>query len=171
MTASPSKVPLSAAVLGGLGAVPFIGLAGATPFLSGPPRLLVGHALVAYGATILSFLGGIHWGLAIGSSTSVGQGRLGARLVLSVTPSLAAWAALLFPETTGLLILALSIAAMLLVDIRASRSGEAPPWYPKLRIPLTTMVVASLLLGLIVQLTAGHVRPSRGTERSSSVMT
>jgi Protein of unknown function (DUF3429) len=93
--AAEIKVPRSAGWLGGLGAVPFIGLAGAMPFLNGAPRLLVAHALVAYGATILSFLGGVHWGLAIGSQRSEDDGKLGARLTLSVFPSLAGWAALL----------------------------------------------------------------------------
>jgi hypothetical protein len=145
-----TKVPWSAGWLGGLGAAPFIGLAGAMPFLNGPPRLLVAHALVAYGATILSFLGGVHWGLAIGSQSSRDDGKLGARLTLSVCPSLAGWAALLVAETPGLIILAIAVAAMLWVDIRASRVREAPPWYARLRIPLTCIVVATLLFGAIV---------------------
>jgi hypothetical protein len=60
---------------------------------------------------------------------------------------------------------------MLVVDVRATRSGDAPPWYPKLRIPLTSMVVASLLLGVIVQINPGRGRSSGGGERSSSVIT
>jgi hypothetical protein len=142
-------VPTSAAWLGGLGAVPFIGLAGAMPFLEAEPRRLVAHALVAYGATILSFLGGVHWGLAIGSRTKIEPGKLPARLVLSVIPSLAGWVALLVPELRGLIILILAIAAMLWVDIRATRSGQAPPWYPKLRVPLSCVVMATLLFGAI----------------------
>jgi ABC-type proline/glycine betaine transport system permease subunit len=111
--------------------------------------MLVAHALVAYGATILSFLGGVHWGLAIGAHNSAQDGKLPARLILSVMPSLAGWAALLVSESTGLFILVLAIAAMLWVDIRATRMGEAPSWYPKLRIPLTCVVVATLMVGAI----------------------
>jgi hypothetical protein len=162
MDASATKVPQSAAWLGGLGAVPFISLAGMTPFITGPLRLLVVQALVAYGATILSFLGGVHWGLAIGSRDGADPGRLPAR---------AAWAALLCPQTAGLFILALSIAAMLWVDVRATQSGDAPPWYPKLRIPLTSMVVASLLLGAILQITASHHGPPGRSDPSRSVIT
>ena len=150
MEAVGAKVPRSAGWLGGLGAAPFIGLAGAMPFLNGAPRLLVAHALVAYGATILSFLGGVHWGLAIGSHSSRDDGKLGARLTLSVCPSLAGWAALLVAETPGLIVLAIAVAAMLWVDIRASRVREAPPWYARLRIPLTCIVVATLLFGALV---------------------
>ena len=145
------KIPPSAAWLGGLGALPFIGLAGAAPFLEGAPRLFVAQALVAYGATILSVLGGVHWGLATGSPGGAQDRAFPARLVLSVLPSLAAWVALLLPETIGLLILATAITAMLWVDLRATRAGHAPPWYPKLRIPLTCVVVAALLLGVIAR--------------------
>jgi ABC-type proline/glycine betaine transport system permease subunit len=149
MEAADTSVPTSAAWLGGLGAAPFIGLAGAMPFLEAEPRRLVAHALVAYGATILSFLGGVHWGLAIGSPTKTEHGKLPARLVLSVIPSLAGWAALLVPEMSGLFILTVAIAAMLWIDIRATRAGQAPPWYPKLRVPLSGVVMAALLLGAI----------------------
>lgn len=140
-------VPPSAAWLGGLGALPFIGLAGAAPYLDSAPRIFAIHALMAYGAVILSFLGGIHWGLAIGSQSVADHPEFRNRLILSVIPSLAAWAALLFPENNGLLILAAAIAAMLWMDIRASRLGHAPPWYPKLRLPLTCVVFAALLIG------------------------
>ncbi len=149
MQAAAAKVPLSAAWLGGLGALPFIGLAGALPFLVGAPRSFAAHALAAYGATILSFLGGIHWGLAVGPQGGAAQAKLPARLVLSVVPSLAGWAALLVADKGGLFILAAAIAAMLWVDLRATRAAEAPPWYPTLRIPLTCIVVAALLLGAI----------------------
>ncbi len=150
MEGTDTTVPASAGWLGGLGAAPFIGLAGAIPFLTGAPRMIVAHALVAYGATILSFLGGVHWGLAIGSHGGRNSGKLSARLTLSVIPSMAGWGALLVPERPGLFVLALAIAAMLWVDVRAARAGQAPPWYPKLRIPLTCVVVATLILGAIV---------------------
>jgi len=147
--AAQTKVPSSAKWLGGLGAVPFVGLSGAIPFLIGAPRLLVVHALVTYGSTILSFLGGVHWGLAIKSQNSLDNGKLGTKLTLSVVPSLLGWAALLVAERTGLFVLALSIAAMLWVDIRATKMGQAPAWYPRLRIPLTCAVLAALLFGAL----------------------
>ena len=145
-----NNVPPSAAWLGGLGALPFIGLAGAAPYLDSAYRMFVVHALVAYGAVILSFLGGVHWGLAIVSRSGADQSEFRTRLIVSVIPSLAAWIALAFPESTGLLILAAAVAAMLWVDIRATRLGHAPQWYPKLRIPLTWVVVAALFIGASV---------------------
>ena len=150
MEGANTKVPASAGWLGGFGAAPFVGLAGAMSLLTGAPRMFVAHALVAYGATILSFLGGVHWGLAIGSHGGQDNGKMGARLALSVIPPLAGWGALLVPERPGLFVLALAIAAMLWVDVRATRVGLAPPWYPRLRIPLTCVVVATLMFGAIV---------------------
>jgi hypothetical protein len=141
------KVPEPAGWLGGLGAVPFLGLAAAAHFVDDAHRMSVIQALLAYGAVILSFLGGVHWGLAVGSNINSDNRQFLARLVLSVLPSLAGWTALLATETTGLLILATAIAAMLWVDLRATQAGHAPPWYPNLRIPLTCVVVAALLFG------------------------
>ena len=134
-----ASVPFSAAWLGGLGAIPFVCLASALPFVVGEPRVMATHALIAYGATILSFLGGIE--------SAGAPGGLPARLIASVIPALIGWIALLLREPTGLLVLAAAFAAMLWFDLRATRRGEAPPWYPKLRIPLTLIVVASLLFG------------------------
>ena len=107
------------------------------------------HALLAYGAIILSFLGGIQWGLAIARPGGASPDTLGGRLIVSITPSLAAWGALLVPERAGLILLALSIAAMLWVDLRATRLGQAPAWYPRLRIPLSCAVIATLVLGAV----------------------
>ena len=143
--AQPSTVPAAAAWLGGLGAIPFVALAVAMPVVPAATRPVVALALTAYGAVILSFLGGIHWGMAIVAPAGAGD-RLPARLALSVVPSLVAWAALLVPERMALVGLAVAVALMLWVDLRATAAGEAPAWYPRLRVPLSAAVVASLLL-------------------------
>jgi hypothetical protein len=145
MNAVDNKPPSSALWLGGLGAVPFLGLAAAIPFLAGAQQAFAMQALVGYGATILSFLGGVHWGMAIQTRHDALPATLWARLILSVIPSLAAWSALLAGGRPGLVILAASIAAMLWVDFQAARAGHAPAWYLKLRIPLTAVVVSALL--------------------------
>jgi hypothetical protein len=144
-----TRVPASAGWLGGCGALPFLGLAGAMPFLTGSTKLFATHALVAYGAVILSFLGGIHWGLAIGSAVTPPSGRLLPRLVLSVIPSLLGWIAVLIGGAAGLVILAIGVAAMLFIDLRATRLGQAPPWYPKFRIPLSLVVTTALIFGAL----------------------
>ena len=130
-----SNVPSAAAWLGGFGIIPFLVLSFATAFASDALKARLSFALLAYGAIILSFLGGAHWGLAIAVPQI--DNTLWRRMILSILPSLIAWVALLTPSSIGLLILAGAFVAMLWVDIHASRVQEAPVWYPKLRWPLS----------------------------------
>jgi hypothetical protein len=130
----------------GLASSPFAGLSLAMPFASDVLKGQLSFALMAYGAIILSFLGGIHWGLAIGAVPQ-NHKTLWRRVALSIQPSLVAWATLLAPFRIGFLVLAAAFVATLLVDIRASRMHEVPAWYPKLRLPLSCGAVAALLLG------------------------
>ena len=144
-----SQVPQSAAWLGGLGLVPFVALAASLVLAPADLKPTLAYALLGYGAVILSFLGGVHWGLAIGGTAPAAAESLKTRLILSVIPSLVAWAALLMPAG-GLFVLAAAIALMLIVDLRATRAGHAPSWYPRLRIPLSVAVALSLLAGALL---------------------
>ena len=105
------------------------------------------RGLLAYGAVILSFLGGIHWGAAMTRSISqTDYGIDSRRLGISVVPSLVGWTSLLIDARYGLAVLALGFAANLLLDIRSTRQGLAPPWYRRLRQPLTMIVVVALIV-------------------------
>lgn len=149
MQTERAAVPVMAAWLGGMGALPFVALAVAVIGLDGAARALAVQALLGYGAVILSFLGGIHWGLAIAPGARPAEPALGVRLTWSVVPSLVGWAALLVTPVTGLFALAAAFAAMLGIDLRATRLGAAPAWYPRLRVPLTLTVVASVLAAAV----------------------
>lgn len=149
MQTERAAVPVMAAWLGGMGALPFVALAVAVIGLDGVTRALAVQALLGYGAVILSFLGGIHWGLAIAPGGPPAAPELGTRLAWSVVPSLVGWAALLVTPVTGLFALAAAFAAMLGIDLRATRLGAAPAWYPRLRVPLTMTVVASVLAAAV----------------------
>ncbi|KAG0630444.1 hypothetical protein M758_1G178300 [Ceratodon purpureus] len=70
-------VPFPALVLGVAGLIPFVALA--PPFaqmIPLPDFMAVGHAnaQAAYGASIVSFLGAIHWGLAMADYAAPGKG-------------------------------------------------------------------------------------------------
>lgn len=99
MTASPPSVPLSPVALR-------LGYAGLLPFVAG--ALLVwlvdaeAHpytvlALSAYAGVIVSFLGGIHWGVAFRDGTP-------GLFVWGVVPSLVAWVATVMPADAGLVV-------------------------------------------------------------------
>jgi hypothetical protein len=145
-------VPSGAIWLGGLGALPFVFLATSSVLLDEPSRGQAAFALSLYGAVILSFLGGVHWGLAIaGFSAKSGVGVPFGRLAISIVPALIAWAALFLPGSNALFVLAAAFVALALFDSQASRAGEAPAWYPRLRWPLTVVVVSALVLGALAQ--------------------
>ena len=145
-----SSVPSAAKWLGAVGLLPFIGLASAS-VVSEPSQLdPAAFALVAYGAVILSFLGGIHWGLTISSSVSLTDGKaFFRRLCVSVLPSLLGWGALFLPLSTGLFVLAAGFTLLLLYDLWASRAGQAPSWYPSLRLPLSLVVIVTLSVAAV----------------------
>jgi hypothetical protein len=102
------------------------------------------QSLLAYGAVILSFLGGVRWGLAI---IEPNHADLFSPLCISVLPSLLGWLALLISDSAGLLLLALGFFALLLADLRLP---TAPPWYGTLRLPLSVGAIGALLLGLLI---------------------
>lgn len=135
-------VPPAAAALGLAGVLPFAAAALAT-LGGGPAGAFAGGALLAYGAVILSFLGGIHWGLAIDRGQA-GYRRLG----VGVLPSLVGWAALLAGGAWGLALLAAAFLLVLVADVRLTRDGAAPGWFPRLRVVLTNAVVLCLLVAL-----------------------
>ena len=101
------------------------------------------HAVATYGAVILSFLGGIHWGLAL---RDVDADRN--RYIVSVVPALLAWMALLLPLGPGIALLAVCFVGQLIVDLLRL---ELPSWFRNLRALLTLLVVAALILSLLAR--------------------
>jgi hypothetical protein len=99
--------------------------------------------LAAYAASILSFLGAVHWGVVLGMQANLSEMQSRNLLIYSVIPSVLAWFALLLPIQAALIamavlmILAYAMDSLLLLPL-------LHPTYATLRIRLT--VVASLLL-------------------------
>ena len=143
---STSSIPFCAAWLGGLGVLPFALCALLAMRSDGALNAVGLKALLGYGAVILSFLGGIHWGLAIGPA-SLGKTPSFGHLLVSVLPVLIAWPALLLPPAIGFILLAGAFITMFFVDVHASRKGLAPSWYPRLRLPLSCAAATSLIAG------------------------
>ncbi len=128
--------------LGYAGLIPFVGLALAAWFLGPADRGPAVTALLAYGATILSFIGAIHWGLAMRDAS----GAFGRLLVWGVVPSLVAWVALLITQTPGLLLVATGLWACFAVDRVVYRSCRLQAWLP-MRLTLTAVASLSCLVG------------------------
>ncbi|WP_089401592.1 DUF3429 domain-containing protein [Noviherbaspirillum humi] len=108
---------------------------------------------LAYGIAILSFLGGLHWSLALTSNNlSAEQSRKA--LVWSVIPSLLAWFSTM-AGGFGFAVLMAGFIAAYQADRRLFPLYGMPGWMLTLRLRLTIIVVASLLLSVIGANTRG----------------
>jgi len=106
--------------------------------LMGRPSLNATELQVTYGAAILAFLGGPHWGFAI-------RGRLTTlQLLWGVTPPLIAWPAASTPAPASLDLLSFGLGASLLVDAAFSLVKLVPWQYLLLRSPLTIVAAWAL---------------------------
>ncbi len=159
-----------ALALGAAGAVPFVGLTPGGSKVLGelvPPGAPGGSVVawatsherrvplqVSYGASILSFLGAVHWGLAMAGG--VHHGAL--RFAWSVVPSLVAWPCTALPPCVGLQVSAGGLLAAAAVDLALFRTcSSLPAWYVAgLRVPLTAVAVGSLGSSLAAESAEGQ---------------
>lgn len=137
-------------LLAALGVLPFVA---ATVALLSPAthiRIPAIAGMVTYAAVILSFLGGIEWGVALNDpyagAPRAEKDRLRATaLVLSVIPSLAGWGVLWLPSPQWQLGSALALfVAVWVGDLMLARRGLLPSWFVDLRTAITAAVVATL---------------------------
>lgn len=147
---SPTSIPGAALLLGLAGLIPFLGGAAALwAMLPGvaPERGL--QLIIAYGAIILSFLGGIRWGTAIGPYDTRRQGL---EFAASVLGSLAGLAAIFIPAVPALTLLIAGFLMQALWDVTSVESGRLPAWFGKLRMLLTAGAVISFTAALVAVL-------------------
>ncbi len=130
--------------LGYAGLIPFAGLALLLWLLQGEPQVFVSVALSAYAGLILSFLGGIHWG--IGWLQAGRRNGLGVHFLWGVMPSLLAWPGVLMPPYAGLVWLGLVLIVCYLVDRRLFARAGLTPWLT-MRFRLTIVASLSCFLG------------------------
>lgn len=133
----------------------WLGMGGVIPFVAGSiciwafgpenaPYLV--EALIFYGASIVSFLGAIHWGRALESSVTSSEWS---KMVWGVIPSLVAWIACLMTPLISLLLIMAALIGTYLFDYRSAKQGFLPNWYLRLRGLLTLGAVASLAISVL----------------------
>lgn len=138
-----ARVPLPAAVIGAAGLLPFAAGAlaahGLMPGVSNPfTGLLI---LQTYGAAILAFMGGCLWGFAAQA------GKAGwLTLILSVIPGLWAFGANFAVDAVGALFA--GYVVLVLLDLVLVGRDLGPPWWLRLRLPLTAGVLICLAAGM-----------------------
>lgn len=168
-----SRVPRAALLLGFLGLIPFYLAALGVMLLD--DRAQAAFLLLiqlVYAAVIASFMGAVHWGLAManlgwetqrrpvperlndgGDGTPIAEPAV-RQMIASVGPALAGWGLLIlfhlfrlgWLELIGFIVL---FWAIYVGDRRAVRFGLAPEWYLELRLALTLLVSVALLMSLL----------------------
>jgi uncharacterized membrane protein len=129
------------------------GLAGVLPFVACPlvgvllpdARGMASAALAAYGALILSFLGGARWAFAV-SQTQPDPKAVGLAMLPTLTGVALVTSTWISPSLR-FLGLALALGAVWRWDVRGS---DLPGWYGRLRSVLTLGAGAGLCAGALV---------------------
>ena len=139
-----TEAPDLANLMGFGGLIPFFLCAGVAHSGVSPWNMLAFMACGIYGGIILSFIGAVHWGLAMQ------DGRPQRYFVWSVMPAIYAWPMVVTLDAE-LTLLALIPGFLIAwgVDYRAWEAGLLPGWYMRLRHILTlgatlAMAAASL---------------------------
>lgn len=137
---TPTPAPASQALrLGYAGLIPFV--AGALLVWVVRPDTLpyVTLALASYAAVIVSFLGGIHWGIGFRDGTP-------GLFAWGVVPSLVAWVAVMMPPNAGLVISGAMLVGCYLVDRRVYPRHGLAAWLT-LRFRLSAVASLSCFIG------------------------
>jgi Protein of unknown function (DUF3429) len=133
-----------ASLLGLGGLIPFMGLALIT---TSPDPIRVEFAargLTMYAASILTFVGALHWGVLLATPNHRLEKRGHMRYLWSVVPSLFAVACTMLPPNWALPSLALGLALAFAVDVPMYRKQGNLQWFLKLRTLLTVVAVLSI---------------------------
>ena len=134
-------IPRTALYLALGGLVPFLVCAGVA--LSGNQVALRGaedEIMLRYGIIILAFMSGVLWGFATNASGKMAAVAYG----LSVLPALWAFFTAVGPTPQALGALIPGFYGLLVLDYYFWRAGLAPPWWLRLRLPLTAVVMVTL---------------------------
>ncbi|HHT00525.1 MAG TPA: DUF3429 domain-containing protein [Thiomicrospira sp.] len=110
------------------------------------------EVLIGYAAVILSFIAGIHWGVALSYLTA---GHVApkksyetiALFICSNVIALWAWAMLLWtPTSVAFFGLALAFVCLIFVDWKWANFSNSQPWFWKLRWHASSVAILSMLL-------------------------
>lgn len=138
---SPDSVPLHpvALRLGHAGLLPFAAGALLVWLVREDAHPYVTLALQAYAALIVSFLGGVHWGVAFRDETP-------ALFYWGVVPSLLAWVGMMMPASAGLVLLGAMLWVCYAVDRRLYPAHGLGRWLT-LRFRLSAIAGLACFIG------------------------
>lgn len=143
MNAPAIESPLSetALRLGNAGAVPFVLGAALVWIVNAEAHYYATMALAVWAALVIAFLGGVHWGLALRQSAPPASLWL-----WGVAPALFAWAAVMMPPRSGLIIDGVLLIGGYLVDRKVYPVQGIARWLT-LRFRMSSVAALACFLG------------------------
>lgn len=143
-----SPVPSAPLWLGAGGLVPFVLLSGGLWVLPDAYRPTLLEWLRTYAAVILSFVGAVHWGIAM-LHRDIPDRERAVIMGWSVVPALVAWVGLLITPSSGLTLIGAMFVIHYSMDRQVAGRFPIPGWYLRLRAGLTIVVVACIGIAAI----------------------
>ncbi|XP_008149544.1 transmembrane protein 69 [Eptesicus fuscus] len=149
----------------------YISLAGLIPFLA-PPLIMVmmktyipvlAFTQMAYGASFLSFLGGIRWGFVLPEGSPAKPDYL--NLASSTAPVLFSWFAFLISERLSEAIVTVIIGLGIALHNELFLLPDYPKWFKALRIVVTFVAFLSFVITLLLK----DIYPEKGPQRPGQV--
>uniref|UniRef100_A0A8D0JYJ7 Transmembrane protein 69 n=2 Tax=Sus scrofa TaxID=9823 RepID=A0A8D0JYJ7_PIG len=149
----------------------YITLAGLVPFVA-PPLVMVitetyipvlAFTQVAYGASVLSFLGGVRWGFALPEGSPAKPDFL--NLANSTAPVMFSWFALFISERLSEAIVTVIIGLGIALHVEVFLLPHYPNWFKALRIVVTLVAFFSFVITLLVK----GIYPEKGPKRPGQV--
>lgn len=145
-------IPRGALVLGVAGLIPFVwgaisalGLAITAPLAMALGPIFSGtYVSLTYGTVILAFMSGVLWGFAAKGTDPVPY-------ALSVIPALWSFIMVNGQPADAAINLAAGFLGLLAMDYSFSRQGLTPPWWMRLRVGLTAVVLACLCVPIFLE--------------------
>ena len=125
-----------------LGTIPLMGMAVLMWLVHHEVHGFVAVAMTSYAGIVVSFLGGVHWGIGM----QQGAHAQHIHFTWGLMPALGAWVAVMMPPYAGLPLLGLLLVACYLVDRKTWHSPGLRMWLT-LRFRQTVISVLCCLLG------------------------
>lgn len=124
---------------------------------------LLAFTQMAYGASFLSFLGGIRWGFALPEGSTAKPDFL--NLANSIAPLVFSWFAFLISERLSEAIVTVIIGLGIALHVELFLLPHYPNWFKALKIVVTLVALLSFIITLLVK----DIYPEKGPKRPGQV--
>ncbi|MDK3020238.1 DUF3429 domain-containing protein [Pseudodonghicola flavimaris] len=108
------------------------------------PRFVAPYVQLFFGSVMLCFLSGALWGFATRASGALAA----AAYVLAAVPPIWAYVVTGGGPTSAAMNLIFGFAGLALLDLAFAYWRLAPGWWPRLRLPMATVIIACLAVGV-----------------------